>query len=182
MSGDTEVILHDKEFELFLTKKKIKKAIKSLAKRINEDYHQESVVIVGVLDGVFMVLADLLKKLTMPVSLELIKMKSYQGMKSTGQVNKIIGLTADLKGQKIIVIEDIIDTGNTLATLLEELSALEPASIDIATLLLKPEVFKDRFSIRYIGLEIPDRFVVGYGMDYDGEGRQLPNIYALKES
>ncbi|MEQ8546865.1 MAG: hypoxanthine phosphoribosyltransferase [Cyclobacteriaceae bacterium] len=182
MSIDTEVVLHDKRFELFLTEKEIKNATEKLAKKINEDYHNDSVVIVGVLDGVFMVLADILKKLKMSVSLELIKMKSYQGLKSTGQVNKIIGLTSDLKGQKVIVIEDIIDTGNTLATLLEELSSLEPVSIDIATLLLKPEVFKERFPIRYIGQEIPDRFVVGYGMDYDGEGRQLPNIYVLKES
>jgi len=182
MSKDREVKLHDKTFELFLEKKEIKKVIKRMANSINRDYAGESLVIIGVLDGVFMVLADLLKRLTGKVSLELIKMKFYKGMRSTGQVNKIIGLTSDLKDQKILIIEDIIDTGGTLSALLSELSTHDTASIGIATLLLKPEIFQERFPIQYVGLEIPNRFVVGYGMDYDGEGRQLPDVYALKES
>lgn len=182
MSKDQQVIIHGKVFELFLEKKDIKKAIKEMAGKINDHYGDQSITVIGVLDGVFMVLADLLKRLKMPVSLELVKLKSYQGMQSSGSVSKLLGLTSGLKDHHVLIVEDIIDTGETLGYLLQELRKEQAASIQIASLLLKPSVFKNRFPLEYVGLEIPERFVVGYGMDYDGEGRQLPHVYALSGS
>lgn len=174
-----EVVLHDKRFQLFIEKKAIKEAVKHIAMQINTDFQGKEIVVLGVLDGAFMVLADLLKKLELNVSLELVKLKSYEGQSTTGEVRKLMGLTASLEGKDVIIVEDIIDSGLTLSYVLDLLAAQRPASVSVATLLLKPDVFRNRFDIRYIGISIPDRFVVGYGMDYDGQGRQLPDIYAL---
>ncbi len=175
------IILHDKEFEPFLSKKEVKKAVKDLAERLNQDYLGKEVVIVGILDGVFMVLADLLKKLKLNVTLELVKLKSYEDMVSTGEVKKLLGLTTSLERKNVIIVEDIIDTGLTVGHALNIIKAENPASIKVATLLLKKDVFQDRFPIDYFGIDIPNRFVVGYGMDYNGQGRQLKSIYAVKE-
>lgn len=179
---DQSVFLHEKEFEMFLKRKEIKGAINRLSEKINHDYKDRELVIIGVLDGAFMFLADLLKKLDLKVSLELVKVKSYEGEQNVGKIKKLIGLTYGLANQSILIVEDIIDTGNTLSYLLELIEEQNPASVKVATLLLKKEVFKDRFPIHYYGIAIPNRFVVGYGMDYDGHGRQLKHIYASKES
>lgn len=179
MSQSEEIVLHDKKFELFIEKKAIKDAVVNIADQINEDFKGRDIVVLGVLDGAFMVLADLLKKLRVNVSLELVKLKSYEGQNTTGEVRKLMGLTSSLEGKHIVIMEDIIDSGLTLGYVLDLLNAQSPASISVATLLLKPDVFKNRFKIDYTGISIPDRFVVGYGMDYDGQGRQLPDIYAL---
>lgn len=177
----SSVILHDKEFELMIPKTEIKTVIKYMAEQINADYADRELVVVGVLDGVFMVLAALMKKITVNVSLELVKLKSYEGQSSTGNVKKLLGLTYSLEGKHVLVVEDIIDTGNTLKYILELVQSHKPASVETATLLIKPDVFKDKFPVRYRGMAIPNKFVVGFGMDYDGQGRQLPDIYAAKE-
>ncbi len=175
------VTLHDKEFELLIAKKEIKQSIKGMAEKINQDYIGKELCVVGVLDGAFMVLSGLLKRLQLNVSLELIKLKSYEGENSTGAVRKLIGLTTSLKDKHVLIVEDIIDTGHTLEYVMELIKAHEPASIETATLLIKPDVFKDKFPVRYQGLVIPNKFVVGFGMDYDGQGRQLPDIYAATD-
>jgi len=180
MSTDN-ITINNKEFEPFLTKKEIKAAVKELASKINSDYEGKELVIVGVLDGVFMVLADLMKKLKLEVSVELVKVKSYEGMSTTGQVNQLIGLATPLQGKNVILMEDIVDTGLTLSHVLEIVKEREPESLKVATLLIKKKVFKDRFPIDYYGIDIPNRFVVGYGMDYNGHGRQLKSIYAAVE-
>lgn len=178
---NTETItIKDKTFELLIESKEIKKAIGQMAEAINRDYEGKEVVVIGVLDGVFMVLAALVKKLNLSVSIELIKLKSYEGMSSTGQIRKIFGLTTDLKDKHVLIVEDIIDTGTTLAFLLNLIRTHQPATLRTATLLLKEEAFQNQCPIEYVGLRIPNRFVVGYGMDYDGQGRQLPHIYALR--
>lgn len=181
MSATTTVVLKDKIFEIFLMENEISQAIGKLADRINQDYEGRQLVIVGVLDGAFMVLSDLLKKLTVPVSLELVKLKSYEGLEGSGTIQKILGLTSKLANTDVLVVEDIIDTGKTLEYLLELLQEHAPASVKVATLLLKKEVFQNKFPIHYHGITIPNKFVVGYGMDYDGQGRQLKDIYAIKE-
>lgn len=181
MSQAPETIeLQGHKFELFLPKSEIKKAIHSMADQINHDYQGKVLVIIGVLDGVFMVLAQLMKRLNMNVSMELVKLKSYDGFHSSGKVNMIFGLTSSLKGADVLVVEDIVDSGFTLTHLINELKKENPASIEIATLLLKKDAFKAPFPVKYVGLEIPNRFVIGFGMDYNGEGRQLPDIYARK--
>ncbi len=168
-------------FEPFIPKSEIKRAIHELADKINRDYQGKFVVVIGVLDGVIMVLAQLMKRLNVGVSMELVKLKSYDGFQSSGKVNMIFGLTSSLKGAEVLVVEDIIDSGLTLSHLLEELKKEKPASIEVVTLLLKKDSFKGQFPLKYVGIEIPNRFVVGFGMDFNGEGRQLPDIYALKE-
>lgn len=174
------VKLHELTFDLFIDKKEIKKRVQEMAEQINQDYAGRQVVVLGVLDGVFMVLSDLLKKLDISVSLEMVKLKSYQGENSTGKVHKLLGLNSNLKDLDVLVVEDIIDTGTTLGFLLDLLKTHQPKSIKIATLLLKKEIYHGRYPLDYIGFSIPNRFVVGYGMDYDGLGRQLPHIYAVQ--
>lgn len=175
------VVLHEKEFELMIPKSEIKESIKKMAEQINADYDGKELVVVGVLDGVFMVLAALMKKITVNVSLELVKLKSYEGQTSTGNVKKLLGLTSSLEGKNVLVVEDIIDTGHTLSYILDLVNSHQPATVETATLLIKPDVFQDKFPVRYQGMAIPNKFVVGFGMDYDGQGRQLPDIYAAKE-
>lgn len=180
MTGTT-VVLHDKTFEIFLVENEIRQAIEKMADQINQDYKGNELVVVGVLDGAFMVLSDLLKLLKIPVSLELVKLKSYEGEVSSGTIRKLMGLNSKLDHMHVLVVEDIIDTGKTLQYVLKLLQEHEPASVKVATLLLKEEVFQNKFPIHYRGMSIPNKFVVGYGMDYDRLGRQLKDIYAIKE-
>lgn len=181
MSIDKTIQLDDLQFELFLEKDQIKEAVKKIADQINQEYQGKEVLILGVLDGAFMVLSDLLKKLDLTISLELVKLKSYHGMESTGEVQKLLGLNSSLKDCEVIIVEDIIDTGQTLSYLLKLIKDQQPKSVKIASLLLKADVFNDQFPVDYVGFSIPDKFVVGYGMDYKGLGRQLKHIYIIKE-
>ena len=181
MSDPSVVTIHDKEFELFLERKDIKLAVAQMADEINRDYENQELVVLGVLDGAFMVLADLMKRLNLRVSLELVKLKSYDGTQSSGKVHKLLGLNSSLKDCHVLIVEDIIDSGRTLEHCLALVNSQHPKSVKTATLLIKEEVFKNRFPIHYTGISIPSRFVVGYGMDYDGQGRQLRHIYAEKE-
>lgn len=178
MSFIEEVMLHGKRFELFLDEKVIAGAVASMATAINRDFQGRQVVLLGVLDGAFMVLSDLIKKLEISVTMEFVKLKSYEGESSTGEVKSLIGLNDGLRDKHVLVVEDIIDTGVTLGHLLNELRAHGPASVSLATLLIKKQVFQNKFPVEYFGRDIPNRFVVGYGMDYDGQGRQYPRIYA----
>ncbi|MEQ8474219.1 MAG: hypoxanthine phosphoribosyltransferase [Marinoscillum sp.] len=177
----SQITLNDRTFELMIPKAVIKQSVKDMAKKINDDFNGREIVVVGVLDGVFMILADLLKRLTLNLSVELIKLKSYEGMSSTGSIKKLLGLTQSLKDRHILLVEDIVDTGITLKYVLELIHSHQPASVSIATLLLKNDVFQDKFPIQYHGIAIPNKFVVGYGMDYDGQGRQLPDIYSATD-
>jgi len=169
----------DKEFEIFIPNSKINDAIQKVANQINIDYRHKKPLFVVILNGAFMFAADLFKKLEIECEVSFVKLSSYQGMKSTEKVKKIIGLNESIAGRSIIIVEDIIDTGITMEHLLEELGAMNPHDISISTLLFKPDAFRKDYKIDYIGLDIPNDFILGYGLDYDGFARNLPDIYKL---
>lgn len=175
------VTLHDKTFDTYLSEQTIQEAIKVLAEKINADYQGKTPLFIAILNGAFMFASDLFKQLTIDVEISFIKLASYKGMKSSGTVVTAIGLDQDLHGRDIIIIEDIVDTGKTLYEFLPKIHHHQPASLKIATLLHKPEATKYDLTLDYVGFEIPNKFVVGYGLDYDGLGRNLKEIYQLAE-
>lgn len=170
----------DKTFDIFIKKEEIQAEIHSLAKKLEEDYAGKEVIFVAVLNGAFMFAADLMKHYTLPSEITFVKVSSYSGMHSSGRVDEVIGLTTDIKGKHVIIVEDIVDTGITMEKMFTLLRMHEPASIEIASLLYKPEAFKGTHVPRYIGFSIPNKFVVGYGLDYDEKGRNTEHIYQLK--
>ena len=171
--------IHDKEFEIYLPEEKIQEKVKELAALINKDYSGKQPLFIAILNGSFMFAADLFKSLSINAELCFIKLASYKGMKSSGKVVTSIGLEEDLFGKDIIIVEDIVDTGKTLHNFLPKLVHQQPKSMRIVTLLHKPEATEYPLQIDYIGFKIPDRFVVGYGLDYDGLGRNLKEIYQV---
>ena len=175
------MIVHDKEFETYISYHQIQQKTKEIAQQINKDYEGRAPLFVGVLNGVFMFAADLLKEIELPSEISFIKLASYENMSSTGQVKELIGLKENLEGKDIIIVEDIVDTGETMEHLLNELKRLNPRSVEVATLLLKEDVFKKDIHLKYIGFKIPEKFVIGYGLDYNGRGRNLKDIYQVKE-
>ncbi|MDO4763498.1 MAG: hypoxanthine phosphoribosyltransferase [Flavobacteriaceae bacterium] len=175
--------IHDKEFVPYLKNDEIQEVIKNLALKIHEDYKDETPVFIGVLNGVIMFFADFLKHYPGNCEIAFLQVSSYNGgLESTGIVQKKMDLTKEVKGRHIILMEDIVDTGNTLESLLKYFeSTHRPKSLKVASLLLKPEVFKKDFKIDYVAKEIPNKFVLGYGLDYDELGRNLPDLYQLAE-
>jgi hypoxanthine phosphoribosyltransferase len=172
--------LNDKTFEIFIQKEKIQAEIASLAARLEQDYAGKEIVFIAVLNGAFMFAADLMKSFRAPCEITFVKMSSYKGMHSSGRVDEVIGLTTSVKDKHVVILEDIVDTGITMEKLFTLLSVEKPASLEIATLLFKPEAFKGTHTPTYIGFSIPDKFVVGYGLDYDELGRNTEDIYQLK--
>jgi len=173
------VTLKDKTFVPYITSDKILESVKQVAQKINTDLANENPLFLVVLNGSFMFAADLLKEVTIPCEISFIKLASYHGTTSTGTVTEMIGLTEEIKGRTVVVIEDIVDTGVTIEKLVVLLTKKEVKQIKIASFLLKPEAYKKETKIDYVGMEIPNDFVVGYGLDYDGLGRNMKNIYVL---
>lgn len=171
--------VHDKSFETYLPEEVIQKRIKELADKISNDYKGRKPLFIAILNGSFMFAADLFKHLTIEAEICFIKLASYKGMKSSGNVVTSIGLEDDLFGKEVIIIEDIVDTGKTLHNFLPKLEHQQPKSMKIATLLHKSEAIEYPLSLDYVGFDIPNKFVVGYGLDYDGLGRNLKEIYQL---
>ena len=171
--------VHDKTFGPFLSEKDIQEQIKKIAAAINADYAGMRPMFIAILNGSFMFAADLFKYLTIDAEICFIKLASYKGTSSGGQIITAIGLDVDLIGKDIIIIEDIVDTGKTLNEFLPKLMHQQPASMKIAALLHKPEAVKFPIRIDYLGFSIPNKFVVGYGLDYDGLGRNFKEIYQL---
>lgn len=169
----------DKSFSLFISEKEILKEVKRIARQINKDYAGKEPVFLAVLNGSFIFAADLMKEVKLPCEISFVKLASYQGVDTTGKIREVIGLNVDLTDRPVIVVEDIVDTGLTMAHMLEVLKEQNPASIDICTLLLKPGKLQVDLNIRYCCLEIPNDFIVGYGLDYDGYGRNTRDIYTL---
>ena len=174
--------LHDKYFKPFISAKEIDAAMARLASEIANDVGDEIPVFVGILNGSFMVVSDFVKKYPKPCEVTFIKLASYEGVKSTEDIQRLIGLTQDLTGRTVIILEDIIDTGNTLAEVHRIFKNENVKSLKIATLFYKPEAYKKDFKLHYIGIEIPNKFIVGYGLDYDGLGRNIPEVYQIKET
>ncbi|MBE9509372.1 MAG: hypoxanthine phosphoribosyltransferase [Bacteroidetes bacterium] len=153
-----------------------------MAHRMNKELKGKKVFLIGILNGCFMFVADLVKLLDLDCTITFLKLASYHGASSTGKVKQLIGLNEDIKDQTVVVLEDIVDTGITLDFIQKQLRGYEPAEIKLASLLFKPEACRHDISLDYVGIEIPDDFVVGYGLDYNGCGRNLRQIYAIIES
>ena len=176
------VKIHDKTFVPYLKHNELQEVIKELALKVYEDYKDEVPVFVGVLNGVIMFFSDFLKYYPGKCEIAFLQVSSYTGTQSTGIVYKKMDLTKDVECRHIILMEDIVDTGNTLESLFEYFKNTQrPKSLKVASLLMKPEVFKNRFPIDYVAKEIPNKFVLGYGLDYDELGRNLPDLYQLEE-
>ena len=174
-----EITVKDKRFKTYLTHHQIDERIKELGKQINEDYKSEDPLFIAVLNGSFMFAAYLYQQINLPSQITFVKVASYSGTSSTGKVTSIIGLDMPIAGKHIILVEDIVDTGNTMNELLKQLHEHQPASIKIASLIQKPEALKHSITVDYIGFKIPNEFIVGFGLDYDGYGRNLPDIYQV---
>ena len=173
--------LHDKQFVPFISAKEIEFAIAKMVAQIEDDFADETPVFVGVLNGAFMVVSDFMKLYKKPCEVSFIKMASYEGTSSTEEVKQLIGLNQDLTGRTVVVIEDIVDTGNTVVELKALFKKQNVKHFKIATLFFKPEAYTKDVKIDYVGIRIPNKFIVGYGLDYNGLGRNLPEVYKLKE-
>jgi len=171
--------VNNKEFELYIDSKKIGSIVSNLAERLNKDYAGKDPILIGILNGSFLFIADLVRQLNFDPIVTFTKLASYNGTQSTGQVDELISLQEDLKGKDVLIIEDIVDTGNTIEKIAEILKDKEVASLEIVTLLFKSSVYKNDINIKYFGLDIPNKFIVGYGLDYDGRGRSLKSLYQL---
>lgn len=174
-----KVTLHDKTFQKYIDEITIKRAIDALALEINKDYQDKKPVFIGVLNGCFMFFSDLLKQIEVPCETTFMRMQSYSGTTSTGNVKEIAGLHHDINHRDVIVVEDIVDSGLTLDIIKKKLRLRNPASIATASLLFKPDAYQGSDQVDYIGLTIPNEFVVGFGLDYDELGRNLPAIYKI---
>lgn len=169
----------DKEFAPYISAQQILHRVEELARQINQDYLGKAPFFLGILNGSFMFAADLYRQIQLPATISFIKLASYKGTSSTGTVITAIGLEEDLQDKDIIIVEDIVDTGKTMSQFIPTLLAGRPASVKICTLLQKPEALQHSIEVDYVGFSIPDRFVVGYGLDYDGHGRNLQEIYQV---
>lgn len=171
--------VHDKEFQPYISADKINEQVKRVAEEINKDYAGRKPLFIAILNGSFIFAADLFKELTIDAEICFIKLASYKGIKSSGQVITAIGLDVDLVGREIIILEDIVDTGNTLSKFLPQIYHHNPASLKVAALLHKPEAMIHQINIDYLGFTVPNKFLLGYGLDYDGLGRNIKEIYQL---
>jgi len=175
-----EVTIHDKVFEPYITEEQIQGRLGVLARELDSKYHDACPVLISVLNGSFMFAADLFRKLSISAEITFVKISSYSGTETTGNVKELIGLDYLIEGREVVIVEDIVDTGNTIHALLTQIKKRQPKSIEVCTLLNKPSRREIEVPVHYTGFEIPDRFVVGYGLDLDGLGRNLPHIYQLK--
>jgi hypoxanthine phosphoribosyltransferase len=173
------VKVHDKHFEPFISEDKIQIEVSRIAREMNRKLARKDPIFLGILNGAFMFASDLYKQLSFPCQITFLKLASYSGTQSTGTVKQLIGINRDLKDRVVVVLEDIVDTGVTLETIIRQLSGYQPAEIRVATFLHKPEATIKKVELDYVGLEIPNDFILGYGLDYDGYGRNFKEIYRL---
>ncbi|MBO0357354.1 hypoxanthine phosphoribosyltransferase [Hymenobacter sp. BT186] len=173
------ISLHDKQFKPYLSAARLAEVEQELAARLNQDYADKKPLFLAILNGSFMFASDLLKLVQIPCEVSFIRVASYQGTSSTGEVKEVLGLTEELAGRHVVLLEDIVDTGHTMRMLLDKLATKQPASLEVATLFMKPECLQHELAIRYVGLSIPNDFIVGYGLDYDGLGRNYPDVYKV---
>jgi hypoxanthine phosphoribosyltransferase len=174
-----KIKVKDKEFEIFIPSEEILNAVKNVAEKINQDYAAKNPLFMVVLNGAFMFASDLFKNLSIKCEISFVKLSSYSGTSSTENVKHLIGINENLNGRDIILVEDIVDTGITIDYMMGELKKYQPNSVKIATLLLKPDKYNKNYNIDYVALEIPNDFIIGYGLDYDGFARNLPDIYKI---
>jgi hypoxanthine phosphoribosyltransferase len=173
------VQVKDKTFKLLLSRETIQDTIKKLAIRINQDLKDKDPLFLAVLNGSFMFAADLMKHITIPSEISFVKLASYQGMQQGGKIREVFGLSEKIDGRTVVIIEDIVDSGRTMQQLLDSLHTRNPKEIKIATFLFKPAALTQPLTLDYVAFEIPNDFVVGFGMDYDGQGRALDQVYTV---
>lgn len=175
------VQVHDRYFKPFISEDAIQKEVSRLAREMNHDLAGKDPIFLGILNGAFMFASDLYKQLSFPCQITFLKLASYSGTESTGSVKQLIGINRDLKDRVVVVLEDIVDTGVTLETIIRQLRGYEPQELLVATFLHKPDATIKAVKLDYVGMEIPNDFIVGYGLDYDGYGRNFREIYQLLE-
>ena len=176
-----KVRILDKDFELFIEAATIQERIKRVAAEINNDLKNKDPIFIAVLNGSFMFAGDLMKEVSIPCEITFVRIASYRGMSTTKDLKEVLGLNEDIKGRTVVIVEDIVDTGHTIERLIQQFTALEPKEIKIATLLFKPKALIKDVKPDYVALEIPNDFIVGFGLDYAGFGRNLQDIYKIKE-
>jgi len=176
------VTILDREFELFIPYEKIRAIVEEMAEQMNNDFKDKNPLFLCILNGSFMFAAEVFKRISLlDAEISFVKLASYNGTSTTGTVKELIGLNEDLTGRTVVVLEDIVDTGITIAKTIEQIKTRNPLEIKIATLLLKPDALQVKVPLDYIGIEIPNDFIVGYGLDYNGRGRNLIDIYKVTE-
>jgi hypoxanthine phosphoribosyltransferase len=171
--------VHDRKFEVYITNEEIRKVISDMAARINKDLAGRDVIFLGILNGAFMFASDLFREITLDCQITFLKLASYAGTSSTGTVKRLIGINEDIHSKTVVILEDIVDTGVTLDNIIKQLKGYEPAEIKVATMLFKPEAYTKDLKLDYVGIEIPNDFVLGYGLDYQGYGRNLADLYRV---
>ena len=177
----TKVQVRELTFEKFIGKEDIDVAVQKVADDINRDYVGKNPLLLAILNGAFIFASDLMRKITIPCEISFVKFASYSGTTTTENVKELIGIDEDFTGRHIIIVEDIVDTGITMDKLLGDVKGKNPADIKVACFCFKPDAFQKDFPIDYVGLKIPNDFIVGYGLDYDGYGRNLPDIYKISK-
>lgn len=175
------VKIKDKTFKTSITEEEIKKQVKAVAQQISKDMEGENPLFLAVLNGSFIFAADLMREMTIPCEISFVKLASYQGTTSTGKIKEVIGINEDLSGRTVVIVEDIVESGQTMKRMIESLGTRNPASVHICSLFFKPEKLQTELNIDYVAFRIPDDFIVGYGLDYDQQGRELRDVYTIVE-
>jgi len=174
--------IKDKSFRVSISETEIKNRIKALAAEISADMAGKNPLLLGVLNGSFIFAADLIREMTIPCEISFVKLASYEGTTSTGKIREVLGINEDLSGRTVIIVEDIVESGQTMHSMIESLGTRNPAAVHICTLFFKPDRLKEELTLDYVAFRIPDDFIVGYGLDYDHGGRGLKDIYTIVES
>ena len=175
------VKIKDKSFRISIPESEIKARVKVLAQQISKDLEGKTPLLLGVLNGSFIFAADLMREMTIPCEISFVKLASYQGTTSTGKIKEVLGINENLSGRTVVIVEDIVESGQTMKQMVESLGTRNPASVHICTLFFKPEKLREELTLDYVAFRIPDDFIVGYGLDYDGLGRELKDIYTIVE-
>ena len=174
-----QVEVNGKTFRISIPEAEIKKRVKAVAEEISHDMEGKNPLLLGVLNGAFIFAADLMREMTIPCEISFVKLASYQGTTSTGQVKEVMGINEDLTGRHVIIVEDIVDTGLTMKRMIESLGTRNPASVSVCALLVKPDKLQVELDLKYVAFKIPNEFILGYGLDYDQAARGLRDIYTL---
>ena len=175
------VKIKDKSFRISIHEAEIKRRVKALAEQMSKDLEGKDPLFLGVLNGSFIFAADLMREMTIPCEISFVKLASYQGTTSTGKVREVLGINEDLSGRTVVIVEDIVESGRTMRQMIESLGTRNPESVRICTLFFKPEKLKEDLNLDYVAFSIPDDFILGYGLDYDGLGRELKDVYSIVE-
>ena len=175
------VTIKDKTFEVSIPEAQVKERVRELAQQMSRDLEGKNPLFLGVLNGAFIFAADLMREMTIPCEISFVKLASYQGTTSTGTIREVIGINEDLTGRTVVIVEDIVESGLTIKRMMEQIGTRNPASVQVCTLFFKPEKLKEDLTLDYVAFSIPNDFIVGYGLDYDQQGRQLRDVYSLCE-